>query len=85
MLMLDNSCIRNFTLCVIDNSISLIVLTIKNFCLKSDRTILQCSQLISKIFIDAVLGFFSYQAQMRWVFRQREPVEIEPQREAKLP
>ena len=50
--MLDNSCIRNFTLCVIDNSISLIVLTIKNFCLKSDRTILQCSQLISKIFID---------------------------------
>ena len=52
MLMLNNSCIRNFSLCIIDNCISLIVLTLKNFCLKSYRTILQSSQLITKILID---------------------------------
>ena len=42
-------------------------------------------EVIAKICIDAVLGFFSYQAQMRWVFRQRETVAIKPQREARLP
>ncbi len=42
-------------------------------------------EVISKICVDAVLGFFSYQAQMRWVFRQRETVAIKPPREARLP
>ena len=50
--MLNNSCIRNLSVCIIYHSISLIIIHIQNFCFKAHRTILQCSQLISEILVN---------------------------------
>ena len=41
MLMLDNSCVWNFSVCVVYHSVTLIVICIKNFCFKANRTIFE--------------------------------------------
>ena len=52
MLMFDHTCIRHFTIGIIDNRIPLIIVTVKCLRLKSHRTILKRSESVTKIFID---------------------------------
>ena len=50
--MFDHTCIRHFTIGIIDNRIPLIIVTVKCLRLKSHRTILKRSESVTKIFID---------------------------------
>ena len=52
MLVFDHTGVRNFALRIIDNRITLIVLTVEHLCLKPHGTVLKSAQLVSEILID---------------------------------
>ena len=69
--MLNNSCPRCFSICIVDCSISLEIRFIKCFCFKSNRAIFQCSKLIIKVRINStcVYNFICHCIKFCFIFQ----------------